>query len=89
MCFGHQLFREVWIGSLSGISVSSSGRRLAKAGFTQRRKGGKDAKKNGNEITALNFVIYGLLLCVFAPFASLRETTVCESRLSSSHTTST
>ena len=37
---------------------------------------------------ALNSAIYGLLLCVFAPFASLRETTLRESRLLGFHTVS-
>ena len=47
-----------------------------RASFTQRRKGGKDAKKNSEmNLRPLNFAIYSLLLCVFAPFASLREIT--------------
>jgi hypothetical protein len=47
---------------------------LWRAGFTQRRKGSKDAKKKAvdGKVEGRNFI--SGLLCVFAPFASLRET---------------
>jgi len=46
-----------------------------RSGSAVSRKAAKEAKtqrKPGFEIT-LTFAIYDLLLCVFAPFASLRE----------------
>jgi hypothetical protein len=41
--------------------------------FTQIPKGSKEAKKTRKKIMALDSAVDGLLLCVFASFASLRE----------------
>ncbi|MCM3904981.1 MAG: hypothetical protein ND866_25060, partial [Pyrinomonadaceae bacterium] len=40
-------------------------------GFTQRRKGGKDAKKRCRSVEPF---LHEAFLCVFATFAPLRET---------------
>ena len=47
---------------------------LTKVVSRKDAKGAKAQRRFGNEIRALNFAIYSLPLCVFAPFASLRET---------------